>query len=140
MAEREGLAASGWGSALALRAPLLRFAPSNFVLIPPCIRSASAVPLRGTTANSHSRENWRRRRDFNTNQSGANIHHSQGFCSRQKCHRIDAVGVCNFADLPGGQLPFATQKPIGERNIDPEQFRKVRAAFVAFREHEAQQL
>jgi len=35
LAERGGLAASGWCFALALRAPLLRFAPSNFVLIPP---------------------------------------------------------------------------------------------------------
>jgi hypothetical protein len=45
MAEREGLAACGWCCALALRAPLLRFAPSNFVLIPP-LAVAPRLPFR----------------------------------------------------------------------------------------------
>jgi hypothetical protein len=63
MAEREGLAACGWCCALALRAPLLRFAPSNFVLIPPL------QPLRVCRSASrnyrHLRCKWRRGRDSN---------------------------------------------------------------------------
>ena len=118
--------------------PRLRRAP--FAAMGGHANSDTRFSKDGRAIRSPKGEGWRRRRDINTNQSGANIHRSQGFCSRQKCHRIDAVGVCRFADLAGGQLPFATQKPISERNIDPEQFRQVRAAFVAFREHEAQQL
>ena len=46
LAERGGLAASGWCCALALRAPHLRFAPSNFVLSPPQV--LCTVSLRET--------------------------------------------------------------------------------------------
>ena len=81
-------------------------------------------------------KNWRRRRDFNANQSGANNHFRSPRRSGQKCHRIHTVGVCDFSNLCGGQLPFTTQEPIGERRIDPEKFREVRSPFVAFREHE----
>jgi hypothetical protein len=53
LAERGGLAASGWCCALALRAPHLRFAPSNFVLIPPQVLGCPpSSRSRGTPAGS----------------------------------------------------------------------------------------
>lgn len=74
------------------------------------------------------------------NQGGASIYRRSRRCSRQKCHRIDPVGARDLPNLRNRQLPFAPQQPIGDRRIDPEQFREVRAAFLAFSEDEAQQL